>query len=167
MEETYDLLNEVYTSCWVSKEDVLEEKMDLIQHYGLINMLMCSRFSGNRNLAKALEYFNFAMQDFFSETEFEDTVYEGMIAYFEQFEQLIDGNDQKILEEFKGILEEFDSKVDRRFYESEYLYEHYMDIIESGILTDKNFYYKGLSQKTDEEHRAVILGKIPEVKQNV
>lgn len=61
-------------------------------------------------------------------------------------------------------LTEFDKKVDMRFFEAQFLYEHYMSIITSGILTDKNYFYRGLTQKTDEEDKQVILGRIPEVK---
>lgn len=165
--EFSDLLDEVYTTCWVSLTDVEEEKQDLIQHYTLINMLMCGKFSKNRNLSKAIKYYCDLMQDFFEETDFEHEIYERMIAYFEQFEQLTDAKDSKVLGEFAKILDEIDAKVDQRFFEEQYLYEHYIEIIESGILTDKNYYFRGLSQKTLEEEKQVILGKIPKVKQDV
>ncbi|MDE6141036.1 MAG: hypothetical protein K2G03_00390, partial [Bacilli bacterium] len=64
-------------------------------------------------------------------------------------------------------LVEFDSKVDARFIEWHDIFEYYTDIIESGILTDKNYYHKGLTQVTDEEDKEEILAKIPEVKKNV
>lgn len=162
-----DLLDEVYTTCWVSLTDVEEEKKDLIQQYTLINMLMCGKFSKNRNITKAIKYYCDLMQEFFSETDYEHEIYERMIAYFEQFEQLTDVQDYELLEEFDKILCELDDKVDRRFFEAQYLYEHYIEIIESGILTDKNYYFRGLSQKTLEEEKQVVLGKIPKVKQDV
>lgn len=106
-------------------------------------MLMCGKFSKNRNLSKAIKYYCDLMQDFFEETEFEHEIYERMIAYFEQFEQLTDAKDSKALGEFAKILDEIDAKVDQRFFEEQYLYEHYIEIIESGILTDKNYYFRG------------------------
>lgn len=42
-----------------------------------------------------------------------------------------------------------------------------MEIIIRGILTDKNYFYRGLTQKTSKERQQSILAKIPEVKENV
>lgn len=166
-EELQNLLNEVYTLCWVSKTDVEEEKKDLLSQYMTINALLYATFKDNRNLVKALSYFSSLMQDFFEETEFESQIYEAMINYFEQFDALRDAANENILTEFMSILEDIDNKVDFRFLETVKITEHYMDIIESGILTDKNYYHRGLSNKTNKNEKEVILGKIPEVKDYV
>jgi len=56
---------------------------------------------------------------------------------------------------------EFDSCVDQRFIESMTILEHFRDIIASNILTDKNYFVKGLTNKTSEEMKNNILAKIP------
>lgn len=114
-EPNNSLLDEVYTMCWVSKGDVQEEKSALLEQYVQINYLLNVKFAENENLEKAKVYFSNVMQDFFNETEFEDRVYETIIAYFECFDDLTDCKDTKLLEEFKEILSEFDEKIDRRF----------------------------------------------------
>ena len=166
-ESVLDLLNETYTMCFVSLKDVLEEKADLAQQYIIVLTLLGNTFSDNRNLEDALLYVNSIMGEFFSETEFEEKAYNKILAYFASFENLTDCTDQEILNNLKNILVEFDSKVDAHFIEWHDIFEYYTDIIESGILTDKNYYHKGLTQVTDEEDKEEILAKIPEVKKNV
>ena len=163
-ESVMDLLDETYTMCVVSLEDVLKEKADLAQQYIIVLSLLGNKFSENRNLEAALLYVNSIMGEFFSETEFEEKAYNKILAYFASFENLTDCTDQEILNTLKGILIEFDNKVDQRFVEWHNILEYYTDLIESGILTDKNYYHKGLTQVTDEDDKQEILAKIPEVK---
>lgn len=163
-ESVMDLLDETYTMCVVSLEDVLEEKADLASQYIIVLNLLGSRFPNNRNLEAAILYVNSLMWEFFSETEFEEKAYNKILAYFASFENLTDCTDQEILNTLKSILIEFDNKVDQRFVEWHNILEYYTDLIESGILTDKNYYYKGLTQVTDEDDKQEILAKIPEVK---
>ena len=166
-ESVLDLLNETYTMCVVSLEDVLEEKADLAQQYIIVLTLLERVFPDNRNLEAAILYVNSIMGEFFSETEFEEKAYKKILDYFSSFENLTDCTNQEILNNLKSILVEFDNKVDARFVEWHDIFEYYTDLIESGILTDKNYYHKGLTQVTDEEDREEILAKIPEVKRNV
>lgn len=163
-ESVLDLLDETYTMCVVSLEDVLEEKADLAQQYITVLALLGRVFPDNRNLNAAILYINSIMGEFFSETEFEEKAYNKILAYFASFENLTDCTDQEILNNLKNILVEFDNKVDQRFFEWQNLLEYYTDLIKSGILTDKNYYHKGLTQVTDEEDKQEILAKIPEVK---
>lgn len=80
-----EYFNEIYTMCIVSKEDVLMERADLTAEYIAINTMLYTRFINNRNVTKAITYFNDLMRDFFSETEFELQVYEAMLDYFHSF----------------------------------------------------------------------------------
>lgn len=166
-ESILDLLNQTYTMCIVSLEDVLQEKADLAQQYIIVLTLLGRRFSNSRNLEDASIYFNSLMSEFFSEVEFEEKTYRRILDYFASFENLTDCTNREILNNLKNILIEFDNKVDYRFVEAHNIFEYYTDLIESGILTDKNYYHRGLTQVTDEEKRQSTLAKIPEVKDNV
>lgn len=160
-EDTKELLNETYTMCIVSLEDVQKERADLTQQYIIVINLLTRRFLKNKNLSSAISYYDSLMAQFFSETEFEENIYNRMLEYFKNFENLTDCQDCKTLSAMKDILMEFDSKVDRRFLEAEDILEYYTDIIASGILTDKNYYHRGLSQVTNEDAKQTILAKIP------
>ncbi|MCX4365604.1 MAG: hypothetical protein OSJ70_07520 [Bacilli bacterium] len=156
-----EYFDEIYTMCIVSKEDVLTERADLTAEYIAINTMLYARFINNRNVTKAITYFNDLMRDFFSETEFELQVYEAMLDYFNSFACLSDCYELECLDEFEDILLEFDSCVDQRFIESMTILEHFRDIIASNILTDKNYFVKGLTNKTSQEMKNNILAKIP------
>lgn len=60
-ESVMDLLDETYTMCVVSLEDVLEEKADLASQYIIVLNLLGSRFPNNRNLEAAILYVNSLM----------------------------------------------------------------------------------------------------------
>lgn len=166
-EDARNLLEELYLSTFVFKGDVQQEKEELLCHYLLVLKLFNERFKENRNLEAAIDYFSKIMQEFFNETDFETMVCEKIINYFKSFEYLSDCNDILKLKTIEEILLEFDGKIEDRYLEEMNMLEYYTDIIESGILTNKNFYYRGLTQKTSEEKKVIILAKIPEVKRDV
>lgn len=158
-----ELIRDILELCESSLADNKGEKEKLIEHVILINSVLPAVFADNRNLTAALEYFNEIMSSYIEESETEYLFYEKAIKYFKYLLDNLDVIDETMFSDIDDAIEYVEDLFVSRTINTVQVVEHYHNIFESGILTDRNFYIVNFADRFDEEEKKRLLGCIPEV----
>ena len=139
------------------------ENAKIFEHIIFINNMFSITFPGNPNALPATEYFYEIMSSYMNESEVEFLFFEKAVKYLDYLLDHLSEVDEEILIEIDEGIDYLEDLFTTRILSTVQVFEHYKGIIESGILTNSNYYITNFSDRFDEDEKNKLLACIPEV----
>lgn len=158
-----DEIENLLLVCENSLEANKGEKAQLLEHIIYINSMFATTFPGNPNALPATEYFYEIMSSYMNESETECLFFEKAIKYLNFLLGHLSEVDEDILIDIDEGIDYLEDLFVTRTLSTVQIFEHYKKIIESGILTNRNYYITNFSDRFDENEKNKLLACIPEV----
>lgn len=147
-------LEGIYVAAALIESDTQEEKCEIIANLVRIKLTLQALFAGNRNLDAALEYVDSSFLSYLSEVDFEHTIMTEIQNYIQKYEFHLS---EEQIAELDTIMETFENLCDSRILNMAMLIEFFDDLIDNGVLTNRNYYVSSLPVRISEEKREKML----------
>ncbi len=148
-----DIIKNLLFLCETSIADNKEEKEDLLKHIVSVNSRLTKVFSNNSNLVAAINYFNNILTSYINESEAEYLFFERVIKYLRYLLDNLDKVDEDILREIDKKIDEIEGLFMSRTISTVHVVTYYNDIVNSGILTDSNYFIYNYAYRCNEEEK--------------
>lgn len=160
---------EIYTTISIAKQDVIEEKQDIMALYMKITYSLTAKFINNSNFQTALTYIQEYFSIFMHEVDFEHDMYDRIIAFFDELvvEDLNDYKNMEMLTLLSQLIEYFEMAMEKRLFAFAEFTNHYEFYIEQGFMDKRNYVYSPYDDEhiMDDEDKEQLLKLFPKVKQ--
>lgn len=158
---------EIYTTINIAKQDVIEEKEDIMALYMKITLGLTRKFINNPNFPVALNYIQEYFAIFMHEVDFEHDMYDRIRNFFDELdiEDLGEYQEQEMLILLTQLLEYFENAMEIRLKSFAEFTNHYEYYIEQGFMDKRNYIYAPYNEDhiMDDEDKQQLLSLFPKV----
>lgn len=150
-----------------SLEDNRFEKEDLLAHFLSLPALLTKVFPNNKNLPKAIIFIQNVLSYYISESELEYQFYSKALNYLNTVLEDQQFRDESVLYAINEQIDNMEELFISRTLSTASIINYFKSLIESNILTDKNYYIANYANRIDDEEKLRILGIIPGVENGI
>lgn len=156
--------SELYTELLINLKEIVEEKKIVVGEMLEIITAFNMQFANNKNYQQALDYFNENVGYYLQEIDEEHKVYEALFAYFKTFCFITDLTDTTLRCQIESTFDILNESFAERSIAYTFFMSHYRNIIEQGILTNKNYLYSPYKEHIPEDSKEYVLELLNKIK---